>query len=72
MTGRRRALVISENAPVPADRRVWNVSRSLRDAGWAVHVACAAAPGQAPAEVREGIEIRRYPLRPGGGAPAMP
>ena len=70
MTGPRRALVISENAPVPADRRVWNVSRSLRDAGWAVHVACAAAPGQAPAEVREGIEIRRYPLRPSGGGAA--
>ena len=31
-----RVLIISENAPVPADRRVWNISRTLTAAGWQV------------------------------------
>ena len=34
----RRALLISENAPVPGDRRVWNQSRALVEAGWSVAV----------------------------------
>lgn len=65
----RTALLLSENAPVPADRRVWNECRTLRDAGWEVVVACAQDPAvAAPAtEVREGVEIHRYPLRPAAG-----
>jgi glycosyltransferase involved in cell wall biosynthesis len=63
---RRRALLISENAPVPGDRRVWNESRSLVEAGWGVSVICAAAESrsEAAAETIEGVEIHRYPLVP--------
>ena len=63
-----RVLVISENAPVPADRRVWNISRTLAAAGWQVVIACAQGTDRddAPFEVLEGIEIHRYPLRPAG------
>lgn len=68
---RRRALLISENAPVPGDRRVWNESRTLVEAGWDVAVACAAAQDreQPSSETLEGVEIHRYPLRPAAGAP---
>jgi glycosyltransferase involved in cell wall biosynthesis len=66
-----RVLIISENAPVPADRRVWNISRTLTAAGWQVVIACAQGPDRddAPYEVLEGIEIHRYPLRPAGSTP---
>ncbi|HSS58614.1 MAG TPA: hypothetical protein VLK59_11440, partial [Solirubrobacteraceae bacterium] len=59
-----RVLIISENAPVPADRRVWNISRTLAAAGWQVVIACAQGTDRddAPFEVLEGIEIHRYPL----------
>jgi glycosyltransferase involved in cell wall biosynthesis len=65
----RRALLISENAPVPGDRRVWNQSRALVEAGWSVAVVCAAAEDreEAPVETIEGVEIHRYPLRPAQG-----
>jgi glycosyltransferase involved in cell wall biosynthesis len=65
----RRALLISENAPVPGDRRVWNQSRALVEAGWSVGVICAAADDRdEPAvETIEGVEINRYPLRPASG-----
>jgi glycosyltransferase involved in cell wall biosynthesis len=65
-----RLLMISENAPVPADRRVWNECRTLAGTGWDVVVVCAQAPGgrQAATEVLEGVEIHRYPLRPAGAA----
>lgn len=71
MTRRRgRLLLISENAPVPGDRRVWNESRTLATAGWEVTVVCAASPDrpQAPSEMLEGVEIHRYPLRPAAGS----
>ncbi|HVW48017.1 MAG TPA: glycosyltransferase family 4 protein [Solirubrobacterales bacterium] len=62
----RRALLISENAPVPGDRRVGNQSRALVDAGWSVAVICAAAADreEPAAETIEGVVIHRYPLRP--------
>jgi glycosyltransferase involved in cell wall biosynthesis len=65
-----RVLIISENAPVPADRRVWNISRSLTAAGWEVVIACAMGDDRddEPYEMLEGIEIHRYPLRPAGSA----
>jgi glycosyltransferase involved in cell wall biosynthesis len=65
----RRALLISENAPVPGDRRVWNQSRALVEVGWSVGVICAAADDrEEPAtETIEGVEIHRYPLRPAAG-----
>jgi glycosyltransferase involved in cell wall biosynthesis len=66
----RRALLISENAPVPADRRVWNECRTLRGAGWEVAVVCPRGRDQSTAseELIEGIEIHRYPLRPADSA----
>lgn len=66
-----RALVLSENESVPSDRRVWDVCRTLRSAGWQVHVVCPqGAPGErAAAESREGVEIHRFALRfASGGA----
>jgi glycosyltransferase involved in cell wall biosynthesis len=64
-----RALLVTENAPVPSDRRVWNEARALRDAGWDVVIVCAAGDGRddAPHEVLEGIAIHRYPLVPAAG-----
>jgi glycosyltransferase involved in cell wall biosynthesis len=64
-----RALIISENAPVPSDRRVWNEARALRAAGWDVVIVCAAGRSRhtAAVELLEGIEIHRYPLEPSGG-----
>jgi glycosyltransferase involved in cell wall biosynthesis len=66
----RRVLMVSENAPVPGDRRVWDESRALAQAGWGVTIVCAqAADGEQPAsEVLDGVEIHRYPLRPAGSA----
>jgi glycosyltransferase involved in cell wall biosynthesis len=67
---RGRALLISENAPLPADRRVWNEARTLREAGWEVVAVCAAASDreQQASEMIDGIEVHRYPLRPAAGA----
>jgi glycosyltransferase involved in cell wall biosynthesis len=67
---RRRVLMISENAPVPGDRRVWDESRTLADAGWEVAIVCAQDPDreQPLSETLDGIEIHRYPLRPAGSA----
>jgi glycosyltransferase involved in cell wall biosynthesis len=64
-----RVLFISENAPVPSDRRVWNEARTLHAAGWEVVVACAQGDGRhdAPYELIEGIEIHRFPLAPASG-----
>jgi glycosyltransferase involved in cell wall biosynthesis len=71
MSEPRRALFISENAPVPADRRVWNEARTLAAAGWDVTIVCAqgADRDDAPFEVLEGIEIHRFPLAPASGGP---
>lgn len=66
---RRRALLLSENAPVPADRRVWSECRTLTAAGWEVTVACALDPvhPQPASERIEGVEVHRYRLDPSGG-----
>lgn len=72
MTGQPpgRALLISENAPVPEDRRVWNEARTLVAEGWEVAIACAQAAGgaQQVEETLDGVEIYRYPLRPARSA----
>lgn len=67
-----RVLMITENKSVPADRRVWNESRTLAAAGWDVTIVSPAEPGAAqPAlELRDGIEIHRFELRPSGGGAA--
>jgi glycosyltransferase involved in cell wall biosynthesis len=60
-----RVLIVSENAPVPSDRRVWNIARSLETAGWEVTIICAAGSDrdQLPKQILEGIEIHRFALR---------
>jgi glycosyltransferase involved in cell wall biosynthesis len=65
---RARVLLLTENAPVPSDRRVWNISRALTEAGYRVTIICAQGSDRCrePFEVLEGIEIHRYPLRQAG------
>ncbi|MEU0688893.1 glycosyltransferase family 4 protein [Streptomyces uncialis] len=68
----RRALILVENLSVPFDRRVWQECRTLRDAGWKVHVICpqgSKRDTEAEAEI-DGVSIHRYPLRPATGGPA--
>jgi glycosyltransferase involved in cell wall biosynthesis len=56
-------LIIVENLPVPLDRRVWQESLALRDAGYEVAVICPQMHGQVLAEeTLEGIHIYRHPL----------
>ena len=56
-------LIIVENLPVPLDRRVWQESLALRDAGYEVIVICPQMHGQTlPEEKLEGIQIYRHRL----------
>jgi glycosyltransferase involved in cell wall biosynthesis len=57
-------LILVENLPVPLDRRVWQESLALRDAGYQVVVICPKMHGQMlPEEELEGIIIYRHPLK---------
>lgn len=69
---RPRVLILVENLSVPFDRRVWQESQSLRDAGWAVEVICPQGSGRdTEAEVViDDIRIHRYPLDAATGGPA--
>ena len=54
-------LIIVENLPVPLDRRVWQESCALRDAGYEVVVICPQMRGfTLPEEKPEGIQIYRH------------
>jgi glycosyltransferase involved in cell wall biosynthesis len=54
-------LIIVENLPVPLDRRVWQESCALRDAGYDVRVICPQMRSYTqPEEKREGIQIYRH------------
>jgi len=54
-------LIIVENLPVPLDRRVWQESCALRDAGYDVRVICPQMRGYTETEERrEGIQIYRH------------
>ncbi len=54
-------LILVENLPVPLDRRVWQESCALRDAGYEVIVICPRMRGcLAPYECLEGIHIYRH------------
>jgi glycosyltransferase involved in cell wall biosynthesis len=66
-----RALILVENLSVPFDRRVWQESAALRDAGWDVHVICPQGTKRdTEREVDiEGVKIHRYPLRAAAGGP---
>ena len=56
-----RVLIIVENLPVPLDRRVWQESCALRDAGHDVTVICPQMRGyMTPYEVLDGITIYRH------------
>jgi len=66
-----KALILVENLSVPFDRRVWQESCALRDAGWTVTVICPMGTGRdtEPYAELEGIRIHRYPLRAATGGP---
>ncbi|GAA2243006.1 glycosyltransferase family 4 protein [Streptomyces amakusaensis] len=68
----RRALILVENLSVPFDRRVWQECRTLRDAGWKVHVICPRGSKRdtEPEVEIDGVRILRYPLRAATGGPA--
>lgn len=54
-------LILVENLPVPLDRRVWQESCALRDAGFNVVVICPQMRGYVkPEEVLDGIHIYRH------------
>jgi len=54
-------LILVENLPVPLDRRVWQESCALRDAGYEVVVVCPQMRGYTlPEEKLEGIQIYRH------------
>jgi glycosyltransferase involved in cell wall biosynthesis len=63
-------LLLVENLSVPADPRVWPEALALREAGMEVTVVCprGTTRDRDRHEVREGVEIHRYPLRPASGA----
>src|SRR5688500_16619129 len=59
--GKPCILIIVENLPVPLDRRVWQESCALRDAGYEVVVICPQMRGYtAPEEKLDGIQIYRH------------
>ncbi|MFD0731917.1 glycosyltransferase family 4 protein [Planotetraspora mira] len=66
-----KALILVENLSVPFDRRVWQESTTLRDAGWEVHVICPQGTKRdTEREVEiDGVKIHRYPLRAATGGP---
>ena len=68
----KRVLVLTENMSVPFDRRVWQESLALADAGYEVTVVCprGAAHDTEPEAQIEGVRILRFPLRESSGARA--
>ena len=57
-----KVLMLVENLPVPFDRRVWNESTALNEAGYKVSVICPKGKYPKSHEILEGISIYRYPL----------
>lgn len=68
----RHILILVENLSVPFDRRVWQESRALVEAGYRVTVICpmGAKQDREPEAVIDGVRILRYPLRAATGGPA--
>src|SRR5260370_36009019 len=60
----RRVLMLVENVPAPADRRVWPEGKALRGAGYQVSIICSKGRGQyeEPDVWIYGITIYRYRL----------
>lgn len=65
-------LILVENLSVPFDRRVWQESCALVDAGYQVSVICPMGTKRdvEPEVTIDGVRILRYPLRPAAGGPA--
>lgn len=65
-------LILVENLSVPFDRRVWQESSALVDAGFRVTVICPTGLNRDHCldEVIDGVRILRYPLRSASGGPA--
>lgn len=64
-TGTTRVLILVQNLPVPFDRRVWQESGALRDAGYDVTVISPADDRHPPTdEVLDGIRVHRYSAPP--------
>jgi glycosyltransferase involved in cell wall biosynthesis len=59
-----RVLILVENNPVHSDRRAWNICLALARAGCEVVAVCPQGQNDRlpPFEVRDGIQIHRYPL----------
>ena len=65
MALRGRVLHLSENLPLPFDRRVWMELNALRQGGYQVSAICPMGePWVAPYEEIDGIAIWRYPAPP--------
>ena len=63
MNMKRKVLVIVENLPSPFDRRVWQESTTLRDAGYEVSIICPTGKGyEKKFEIVDGIHIYRHNL----------
>ena len=62
-----RVLLLDENAPVPADRRVWYEALTLRDAGFEVSIVSPQRHYRRRYERLEGIDVYRFPLPSLGG-----
>lgn len=67
-----KVLILVENLSVPFDRRVWQESQALRDAGYSVTVVCPKGTDRDRGAYSsiEGIEIHRFPLTPAKGGMA--
>lgn len=68
---KRHVLILVENLSVPFDRRVWQESRALVEAGYRVTVICPMGSNRdrGKEEFIDGVRILRYPLRPASGGP---
>ena len=68
---RGHILILVENLSVPFDRRVWQESRALADAGYQITVICPAGARQDTESeaIIDGVRILRYPLRAAQGGP---
>jgi len=65
MASRGRVLHLSENLPLPFDRRVWMELNALRDGGFEVSAICPMGESWTkPYEVIDGIHVWRYPAPP--------
>ena len=65
MASRGRVLHLSENLPLPFDRRVWMELSALRDGGYEISAICPMGDAWTkPYEVIDGIHVWRYPPPP--------